>query len=265
MIKEIISDGETGVARAALDAAIQWHIPHGGWISEGRGTEDGRLPNKYQLSELGADDTATVAEKNVVESDGTLLLSRGPMTPRLALYAALAQKHERPSLHADLLAVNAFEAARRIDRWVSGRGLEVLNVSGPKSSEDAYIYPVARKTLITFLHIDFIRRHMPDPQLASPLLPHTVEEAADLLKALLPLKERTLIARLEASDLKVLHASLGPYIRERCGLRFGNSRLLESCRSLSGVDDLDVDKAPKVIIEYLWTLLRETHSLRVVK
>ena len=55
MIKKIISGGQTGADRAALDTAINLCIPHGGWIPKGRKAEDGSLSDKYELQELPTD------------------------------------------------------------------------------------------------------------------------------------------------------------------------------------------------------------------
>jgi hypothetical protein len=52
MIKKIISGGQTGADRAALDVAIEYGIPHGGWVPRGRKTEDGRLSERYHLKEI---------------------------------------------------------------------------------------------------------------------------------------------------------------------------------------------------------------------
>ena len=80
MIKKIISGGQTGADRAALDTAIKIGIPQGGWIPKGRITEEGPLPDKYQLQEMSSDSYPERTEQNVIDSDGTLIISRGPLT-----------------------------------------------------------------------------------------------------------------------------------------------------------------------------------------
>ena len=69
MIQKIISGGQTGVDRAALDAAIKLTIPHGGWIPQGRLTENGPLPLEYQLKETRNPSYADRTEKNVQDAD----------------------------------------------------------------------------------------------------------------------------------------------------------------------------------------------------
>ena len=79
MILKIISGGQTGVDRAALDVAIELSIPHGGWIPKDRKTEDGKLPDKYRLKEMPTSSYAERTVQNVIDSEGTLLLSRGTL------------------------------------------------------------------------------------------------------------------------------------------------------------------------------------------
>ena len=80
MITKIISGGQTGADRAALDVAMAHGIPHGGWIPKGRKTEGGPLPTKYQLQEMPTNSYPERTEKNVVDSDGTLIISHGELT-----------------------------------------------------------------------------------------------------------------------------------------------------------------------------------------
>jgi len=80
MLTKIISGGQTGADRAALDAAIDLGIPHGGWIPKGRNAEDGTLPDKYQLQEMPTASYPKRTEQNVIDSDGTLILSHGNLT-----------------------------------------------------------------------------------------------------------------------------------------------------------------------------------------
>lgn len=76
MIKKIISGGQTGADRAAIDFARKYYIPHGGWIPKGRITEDGPLPDKYQLQEMPTASYPARTKQNVIDSDGTVIFSR---------------------------------------------------------------------------------------------------------------------------------------------------------------------------------------------
>ncbi len=80
MIKKIISGGQTGADQAALDAAMKLDIPHGGWIPRGLITENGPLPDKYQLEEMPTSRYVGRTEENVIDSDGTLIFSADAST-----------------------------------------------------------------------------------------------------------------------------------------------------------------------------------------
>ena len=83
MLKKIISGRQTGADQAGLDAAIKHNIPHGGTIPKGRMTEDGVLPAKYNLTEMTTKSYPKRTEKNVVDSDGTVIFTHGKLTSQL--------------------------------------------------------------------------------------------------------------------------------------------------------------------------------------
>ncbi len=97
---DIISGGQAGADRAALDWAIANGIPHCGWCPKGRKAEDGRIPDDYRLQETASADCTERTEKNVVDSDGTVILTMSPKLGRGSrLTVKLAQKHGKPWLH----------------------------------------------------------------------------------------------------------------------------------------------------------------------
>jgi hypothetical protein len=147
MIEKIISGGQTGADRAALDAAIELDIPHGGWAPKGRLAEDGVIPAFYQLSEMPTDSYSARTEKNVEDSDGTLILSHGPLSGGSARTLELAEKHGRPSLHIDLNQIPAFKAAAMIAAWINRNPIKTLNVAGPRTSNDPMIYQKTKEVL----------------------------------------------------------------------------------------------------------------------
>ena len=128
----IVSGGQTGVDRGALDAAIELGIAHGGWCPNGRLAEDGRIPDRYELAETESPDYAVRTEKNVLEGDATLIVCRGPLSGGTALTQRLAEAHGRPHLVVDL-SEEAEPAAIR--RWLDEHEVEVLNVAGPRESQ----------------------------------------------------------------------------------------------------------------------------------
>ena len=264
MIEKIISGGQTGADQAALDAAIAWKIPHGGWVPKGRKTEAGKLPNKYQLKETSTENYEERTEKNVMDSEGTLIFSHGDLQGGSKFTKEMAEKHQRPFLHVNLNLINKFDAARNINTWIDQKKIKTLNVAGTRASEDPGIYQAVMKIMITVFHMDLIKTTLPDPDKAAPFLPKTVDQAVQKIEGQLPLKEKSYLANLEKEELVDLLPSLGEYIRNRFGLWTGNKDLIESCRILSGEKEIDETRAILTVIEALWHHLKETHRLRVV-
>jgi hypothetical protein len=130
----IVSGGQTGVDRAALDAAMYLDIPHGGWCPLGRRAEDGVIPDRYQLQET---ESAAYSERtlaNVLAADLTLVLSDGPLHGGTKLTANLAEQHGREFLLADLSAGDDPQAHVTIGEWLLSNHPEVVNVAGPRES-----------------------------------------------------------------------------------------------------------------------------------
>jgi hypothetical protein len=250
MIEKIISGGQTGADRAALDAAIELGIPHGGWIPKGRKTEEGRLPDAYRLLETNSIDYSQRTELNVVDSDGTLILSHGPLTEGCALTQELARKHRRPCLHIDLEEIKDSKAPEIINTWIDTRQTRILNVAGPRASSDPTIYEATKKIL---------------KEVIDRYLPHTVEEAVQEIIMQLTLKDKTAIANTKENEFSSLLFSLAVSTRRKFGLESGNKRLLDSCRLLSGGREMNEHDASALIIRELWKRLGRTHGLRAVK
>ena len=264
MITKIISGGQTGADRAALDVAIEEGIPHGGWIPKGRLTEAGRLPAKYQLKEMPTADYPKRTEKNVIDSDGTLIISHGKLTGGSKFTREMAKKHTRPSLHIDLEVINGFRAAQTITTWITDHGIRVLNVAGPRASKDPKIYEAVKKVLTALLHLDQVQTYMPDPERPHPHLPRSVDEAVEFLLHKISLKDRAMIAKMEENELHYLHNTLGQYVRNKFGLWMENKGLIQSCRSRSD-QNLSEDECSVFIVKELWEKLQRTHRLRRAK
>ena len=144
MLAKIISGGQTGADQGALDGAMDLHFPHGGWISTGRKTENGPLAKKYQLRELVSPAYRDRTEKNVLDSDGTLIVSHGELTGGSALTRTLAKKHHKPWLHIDFDLVSMEDSVDQACSWIIGNKIEVVNIAGSRSSSDPLIYEKTR-------------------------------------------------------------------------------------------------------------------------
>jgi hypothetical protein len=147
IISKIISGGQTGVDQAALDVAIALGIPHGGWVPKGRKTENGALPDKYRLKVMPTSSYAKRTEQNVIDSEGTLIISLGPLTGGSELTHKTAILHDRPCLHIDLATLNTHQAVKTVRSWIVRHGIEILNIAGPRASENPEIYDMTMKTL----------------------------------------------------------------------------------------------------------------------
>jgi hypothetical protein len=131
IFSKVISGGQTGVDRAALDVALELGIPCGGWCPKGRKAEDGPIDPKYPLKETTSPNYALRTEKNVREADGTLVLTKGPVSGGTALTVQLAIQYEKPYLIIDLY--NKIDPLI-VREWGEKNKIEILNVAGPKES-----------------------------------------------------------------------------------------------------------------------------------
>jgi hypothetical protein len=275
MIKRIVSGGQTGADRAALDVAIKLGIAHGGWIPRGRLTENGELPPEYHLEETSSSQYPERTEKNVVDSEGTLILSHGPLTGGTDYTREMAIKHRRPWLFIDLDRTAAFQAATAINKWILQKKIEILNVAGPRASEDPFIYQDTLNILESVYYLGLVETNMTgeDPVI-SPIQqrisrtgkkPRNVAEAVELLSNRLPLKDKATVANMSQTELPAIQASLAGYILNNFGLQSGNQELMKSCRSESKETFQQEEDAVTVIITALWQELQKTHKLRVVE
>jgi hypothetical protein len=141
---KIISGGQTGVDRAALDVARDLDIDRGGWCPKGRLAEDGRIPEEYPLQEIDSAEYAERTEKNVIDSDGTLILTIGVPTGGTAYTIACAQRHKKPYHVVDLAQGTDTVSVRR---WIHSHPIATLNIAGPRLSESPQGYTLAYQFL----------------------------------------------------------------------------------------------------------------------
>jgi hypothetical protein len=264
VLKKIISGGQTGVDQAALDAAIKWNIPYGGWVPKGRLTEAGKLSDKYRMQEMPTESYAARTERNVIDSDGTLVISHGPLTDGSKYTRETALKNNRPCLHIDLNETDMVNAARLIYNWIIDLKIQTLNVAGSRASNDPSIYQAVTHVLTNVLIMDLIDMRMTEPK-NPPNKPGTINKAVDMLASKMSLREKCYIGNMSESDLFYLDITLGAHIRETFGRRSGNRALLEACRQLLGKDEISDDEIAGVIIKELRKRLHETHALKIIK
>ena len=150
VITRLVSGGQTGVDRAALDVALERGVPHGGWCPRGRLAEDGTIPEHYKLRETRSSAYKVRTERNVLDSDGTLIVYRGTLSGGTLLTRRLAERHGRPCLPVDLAAATS---ARDVAEWLRHERIGVLNVAGPRESTSPGIGRQAREFLCEVLRL----------------------------------------------------------------------------------------------------------------
>jgi len=136
----IISGGQTGVDRAALDIAIELGLEHGGWCPQGRRAEDGSIPPRYRLRETAENDYSSRTMLNVKEADGTLILYRGALEGGSEQTAQFADAMHKPVLIVDL---DHPVATGTVKDWLHRRHIGTLNIAGPRESKQPGIYKQA--------------------------------------------------------------------------------------------------------------------------
>ncbi len=134
-LRKIVSGGQTGVDRAALDWALASGVPCGGWCPLGRWAEDGPIDVRYPLRETPGADPAQRTEWNIRDSDGTLIVTLARrMSGGTLLTAGLARRLARPLLHLAKADSPAAEQAESLRQFIGQHQIRVLNVAGPRES-----------------------------------------------------------------------------------------------------------------------------------
>jgi len=130
----IVSGGQTGVDRGALDAALAAGRSCGGWCPAGRAAEDGAIPDYYPVVAIDAADPAVRTRRNVEDSDGTLILCHGGMSGGTLLTHRLCELLGRPCLVVDAAKSDIPDGVRRTREFTDCHQIGVLNVAGPRQS-----------------------------------------------------------------------------------------------------------------------------------
>ena len=144
----MISGGQTGVDRSALDVALELGMPAGGWCPKGRKAEDGSLSSRYPLTETPSEQYWQRTEWNVRDSDGTLVLTRGAPAEGTAYTIEVARKSGKPCLVLDL---SEEPSESVVQAWADEHKVRVLNVAGPRESKCPGIYAQAAQFLRAIL------------------------------------------------------------------------------------------------------------------
>jgi hypothetical protein len=150
-VAKVVSGGQTGADRGGLDAAIELGIPHGGWCPRGRRAEDGRIPERYALVETRSPDYDVRTERNVRDSDATVVFTSGEPEGGSALTVRLAGDLGRPCRHVDLASADDERLASALGDWLAEQAPRVLNVAGSRESRNPGVGARVRAILVRAL------------------------------------------------------------------------------------------------------------------
>ncbi|MEH0021990.1 MAG: putative molybdenum carrier protein [Desulfobacter sp.] len=271
MLKKIVSGGQTGVDRAALDVAIKFGIPHGGWITKGRKTEAGPLPRIYRLKEMDTADYPSRTRQNILDSHGTVIISRGPLTGGSKLTHSFSRTKGKPHCHIDLLEQDIFEAAVILQSFILENRIRTLNVAGPRASHDSTIYSDVKSVMEAVLYLFYL-----DFEAGADLpafgnapgkrtYPKSLDQAVAGVVEALCLKTKARVARLDDSQIRNLYFAWMDPVREYTGLDENNSPLLAALRQLRKTGpEYTVEDGIMDIIKAVKQFLADNYRLRVL-
>jgi hypothetical protein len=153
-LKKIVSGGQAGVDRGALDAALEAGFPCGGWAPEGRIAEDGRIPERYPLQELAGAGYEERTLRNILDSDGTAIFYSGTLEGGTRQTMLHCVGRGKPFELVDATRAGPRDAALKLADFVARNRLSVLNVAGPRASKwpqaHAYAYATVKEMLKRF-------------------------------------------------------------------------------------------------------------------
>ena len=147
---KVVSGGQTGVDRAALDAAMELGVEVGGWCPAGRLAEDGVIAERYPLVETPRRSYGQRTAWNVRDSDGTLVVARRPLSGGTALTERLAVRMGKPCLIVH--PQDGPGTLGRVLEWIAGNRIAVLNVAGPRQRTGCEPYCSAKAFLRDLLN-----------------------------------------------------------------------------------------------------------------
>ncbi len=150
-LQRIVSGGQTGVDRGALDAALEHGYPCGGWCPAGRRAEDGRIPRRYPLRELDRGGYPARTIRNLLEADGTLIVFHRTLDGGTDLTRAECDRRGRPWLGIDASGTSPAEAVARAAAFIDEHEIRTLNVAGPRASKWAGAHAYALNVISQLL------------------------------------------------------------------------------------------------------------------
>jgi hypothetical protein len=256
LIQKIISGGQTGAEQAAIEVAMTFDFTHGGWVPKDSLSKNGVISAKYHLNETSSAGYTDHMERNVLESDATLIISRGRLTGGALISQNCAILGGRPCLHIDLYITPVLQAVSIISSWTRLNRIEVLNVTGQKADTDSMIYQDTVNLLKKALYVNFFKNIVDEFLAGGTLYFPNIEDVVNHIAVELPFKQKVILANLRLEELETLQYALDLYISSR--LETADTGDIDNLR-------LNPDGTYTVVMEKLWNRLQKTHRLQVVK
>jgi len=155
LIEKLVSGGQTGADRAALDVALRHGFPHGGWCPKGRRAEDGLIAAQYVLTETPSDEYIQRTEWNARDTDGTVVFTLAPeVTGGSLATIEFAHKHGKPCLH--LARDRDTHPVAALDTFVRENGIKRLNVAGSRESKEPGLHDWVMGVIEEALFVDSV-------------------------------------------------------------------------------------------------------------
>lgn len=148
---KIVSGGQTGTDRAALDAAMENAIETGGWCPEGRLAEDGPIDSRYPLIVLPNAGYKQRTLQNVIDSDGTLIIYFDMPTGGTKLTIVYCENERKPKLLIDAAVSSTEHAVAQVIDFLTQNKIQVLNVAGPRASGEPRTYSYTKQLITAML------------------------------------------------------------------------------------------------------------------
>jgi hypothetical protein len=145
IIKKIVSGGQTGVDRAALDIALKYGLDQGGWCPKGRLSEDGKIPLFYNMQETDSPEYSQRTRQNIIDSDATLILVPELPLPANITDGTILTINICDELNKTYLIVDVsnYDSLNDVKLWIKQNNISILNIAGPRSSQSIGIYDLA--------------------------------------------------------------------------------------------------------------------------
>lgn len=155
-IQKIVSGGQTGVDRAALDVAKELKVPYGGWCPKGRWAEDGAISEYYlNMKETPSEKPEQRTEWNVRDSDGTLIIVKDEPMGGTLYTIEMAKKHGKPFYVLNLAKEKNVD---KVIAWIKDQNVRVLNIAGPRASQTTGIYNSAQHIIQSLLTTNLLNQ-----------------------------------------------------------------------------------------------------------